>query len=217
MHIAIDPIGLAACLVGIHVAYQWDALFDDVQDRHPIRLNFLIHVFLFSLILLALVVIRHRLILPIIFLSLLALIYVPLKHYISKNFLTLVAWYGAIILLPFEKIPWSMPHIFIAVATILLLSANVILYDLPDMQDDRNQHIKSLTQSLGKRGAARIAAFCAGVAALIAIIFHGFVFAPSSILFIVLALNSFEWLAATASSKFIVDAILFLPGLLSLF
>lgn len=103
--------------------------------------------------------------------SVLALIaggYVPLKRYVPKNLLTTAAWTTATATLPFATQPSFHPSFAWTVLTVaLIVLANTILCDIPDVESDQRTGVRGITPRFGRRAGA-IAAIICGMLALVA-------------------------------------------------
>jgi 4-hydroxybenzoate polyprenyltransferase len=103
--------------------------------------------------------------------SVLALIaggYVPLKRYVPKNLLTTAAWTTATATLPFATQPSFHTSFAWAVLTVaLIVLANTILCDIPDVESDQRTGVRGITPRFGPRAGA-IAAMICGTLALVA-------------------------------------------------
>lgn len=105
-------------------------------------------------------------------LALIAGAYVPLKRIIPKNVLTSVAWTTATATLPFSTRP-TIDSTFIAsvVTVALIMLANTILCDIPDVTADRQAGVRGITPWLGPRAGAILAVIYGLLGALIAACF----------------------------------------------
>jgi 4-hydroxybenzoate polyprenyltransferase len=91
-------------------------------------------------------------------LALIAGAYVPLKRFIPKNVLTVVAWTVAIATLPFAAQRPAGPEFTAAVlAVACLMAANTILCDLPDVAADRAAGVRGITPRFGPIVGAAVA------------------------------------------------------------
>lgn len=102
-------------------------------------------------------------------LALIAGAYVPLKRIIPKNVLTSVAWTTATATLPFSTRP-TIDSTFIAsvVTVALIMLANTILCDIPDVTADRQAGVRGITPWLGPRAGAILAVMYGLLGAIIA-------------------------------------------------
>jgi hypothetical protein len=92
-------------------------------------------------------------------LGLFAAAYIPLKRYIPKNLMTVVCWTAAIATLPFAGQPPLDPAFGASVlAVAMIMAANTILCDIPDVEADRNNRVRALTAWLGPCGGGIAAA-----------------------------------------------------------
>jgi 4-hydroxybenzoate polyprenyltransferase len=92
-------------------------------------------------------------------LGLVAAAYIPLKRYIPKNVMTVICWTGAVATLPFAGQPPLDPTFAASVATVaMIMAANTILCDIPDVAADRHNRVRSLTAKFGAYGGAIAAA-----------------------------------------------------------
>ena len=128
-------------------------------------------------------------------LALIAGAYVPLKRIIPKNVLTSVAWTTATATLPFSTRP-TIDSTFIAsvVTVALIMLANTILCDIPDVTADRQAGVRGITPWLGPRAGAILAVMYGLLGAIIAACFGRWGLAFTSLglalLAILLARNS---------------------------
>lgn len=97
-------------------------------------------------------------------LGVLAGCYVPLKRVLPKNALTVPAWTIAVSALPFADAPdFSGRYAAAATAVALIMLANTVLCDLPDVEEDRRAGVRGIAARFGVRAGA----VYAGVAALL--------------------------------------------------
>lgn len=153
---AVTPWGLLLLACGTAAAYGLDRLIDR-RDCDPILLR---------RALLACVVLaaagtgllactawwRFKVCLA---LSVVAGAYVPLKRFIPKNVLTALAWTAAIATLPFAGLP-ALDRAFASsvLAVALIMAANTLLCDLPDVAADRQSGVRGIAPRLGVRAGA---------------------------------------------------------------
>ena len=99
-------------------------------------------------------------------LSLIAGAYVPLKRFIPKNVLTVVAWTVTISTLPFAGQPPMDPTFTASVLTAaMIMAANTTLCDIPDFAADREAGVRGITPAFGPLAGATAAVMfgCLGV------------------------------------------------------
>ncbi|MBL9173160.1 MAG: UbiA family prenyltransferase [Verrucomicrobiales bacterium] len=95
--------------------------------------------------------------------------YVPLKRAVPKNLLTTVAWTTATATLPFAAMPPLDAAFAASVASVaLIMAANTILCDVPDVAADRAAGVKGITPRFGPRAGRWAAALCGAIGAVIA-------------------------------------------------
>ncbi len=102
-------------------------------------------------------------------LALVAGAYVPLKRIIPKNILTTVAWTTATATLPFSVLPPIDTAFVASVVTVaMIMLANTILCDIPDVEADRRDGVRGVTPWLGPRAGAITAVVCGLLGAIVA-------------------------------------------------
>lgn len=95
--------------------------------------------------------------------------YVPLKRVVPKNLLTTAAWTAATATLPFSGMPRLDATFAASVAAVaLIMAANTVLCDVPDVAADRAAGVKGITPRFGPRAGRWAAAICGAAAAFIA-------------------------------------------------
>ncbi len=93
--------------------------------------------------------------------------YVPLKRYIPKNVMTAICWTAAVATLPFDGQPPLDPAFGATVlAVALIMAANTVLCDIPDVVADRRSGVRGFTPRFGPRagGIAALTFGCLGAA-----------------------------------------------------
>ena len=76
--------------------------------------------------------------------------YVPLKRVIPKNMLTVPAWTIAVCALPFAEAPEFGGHFAGAAGAVaLIMLANTVLCDLPNVEEDRLARVRAITVWFG--------------------------------------------------------------------
>lgn len=90
--------------------------------------------------------------------------YVPLKRIIPKNMLTVPAWTIAVCALPFASAPDGTGRFAGAAAAVaMIMLANTVLCDLPNVEEDRRAGVLAFAARFG----ARAGAIFAGLAAVL--------------------------------------------------
>jgi len=88
--------------------------------------------------------------------------YVPLKRYIPKNMLTVPAWTIAVCALPFATAPdWSGQYTASALAVALIMLANTVLCDVPNVEEDREAKVRAFAARYGAEAGAVFACLAA--------------------------------------------------------
>lgn len=106
-------------------------------------------------------------------LGVLAGCYVPLKRVLPKNALTVPAWTIAVAALPFAAAPdFSGRHASAAAAVALIMLANTVLCDLPDVDEDRRAGVRGIAARFGVPVAALVAGFAATLGVVSAVRHH---------------------------------------------
>lgn len=213
--IALNFWGLIACMAGICAAYAWDGLLDAPTDgyrwgwRHA-------HFAVSGAVLFAAILFHRQLLLPVLVLGALGFLYIPLKRHIPKNLLTAAAWTLAVVVLPFDTLPVDAVVIGSAAAIFLLIYAAAVLCDVPDVAEDRLAGVCGLAPKFGEMRAAKIAAVLALANVALSVVLGAWTLAAPALIFAALGFFSVGWLARSSVSRFAVDALLVLPGVLML-
>lgn len=206
--------GLVAAMSGIYAAYAWDRLMDSRRDGEPIPAARFVHLAVGGLTLL-LAVFFHRPLLPAVaILAGMGIFYIPLKQVIPKNLLTALAWTVAVVELPFDGVPFTLPVILGVAVVFLTIYAAATLCDIPDVAEDSRAGVRGLSTRLGVQMAARVAGGIAAVAAIVAIVIGAIPLAVPAAVCCALGFGATGWLAREKASQFWVDALLILPGVL---
>ena len=207
--------GVLACMGGICAAYAWDGLLDAPPGgyrwgwRHT-------HFAVSGAALFAAILFHRQLLLPVLGLGVLGFLYIPLKRHIPKNLLTAAAWTAAAIFLPFDGVTLTAAMLGAAGAIFLLIYAAAVLCDVPDVAEDRSAGVCGLAPKFGETRAAKIAALMALASAVLAAAAGVWMLTVPALIFAVLGFFSVGWLARASVSRFAVDALLVLPGVLVL-
>jgi 4-hydroxybenzoate polyprenyltransferase len=102
-------------------------------------------------------------------LGLIAGAYVPLKTFIPKNVLTTFAWTAAIATLPFAEQPPLDPIFRASILSVaLIMAANTVLCDIPDVAADRIAGVRGITPRFGPRVGAIAAVLFGNLGAFVA-------------------------------------------------
>lgn len=208
--------GLIACLAGVHAAYVFDGLADSGRLRRFWRERRMLWLVAAGLAMLAAVVADGSLLLPLSLLSLLGLLYVPLKKIIPKNLLTAMAWTISIMALSLHGHERDATTLGYAVAMLLILIANANLCDLPDLEADRKHGVLGLTPVLGPRLASRIAGTLAAIGSVIALSLGAWPLAVPGIIFALAGWVAWSAIQRHPQRRWLIDAILLSTGPLTL-
>lgn len=99
--------------------------------------------------------------------------YVPLKRIIPKNLVAVPAWTIGCCALPFASAPEINGHLVAsAVALALIVFANMVLCDIPNIEEDRLARVRAFAARFGAKAGAVFAGLAALLGAVIAIPFH---------------------------------------------
>ena len=155
----VSPIGLLLIACGTMAAYGLDRWIDNREtDPTQLRHALLLCVLIASTITGILGCTAWWRFKVCSVLGLIAGAYVPLKRIVPKNVLTTTAWTTAIATLPFSTEPPIDGAFIASVVTIaMLMLANTILCDIPDVIADRQAGVRGVTPCLGPRAGAIMA------------------------------------------------------------
>ncbi len=202
-------------MAGICAAYAWDGLLDAPPGgyrwgwRHA-------HFALSGVALLAAILFHRQLLLSVLLLGALGFLYIPLKRLIPKNLLTAAAWTLAAVALPFDALRFNGAIAGGVGAIFLLIYAAAVLCDVPDVAEDRAAGVCGLAPQFGETTAAKIAALMALASVLLSVAVGAWALAVPALILAALGFFSVGWLARASVSRFAVDALLVLPGVLML-
>jgi hypothetical protein len=213
----VDWPGVAACILGILAAYRLDAVLDRRVGlfAEEVRPDLLI-IAIAGAALLGIAAAQPRLLLPLMILGGLGVFYIPLKRFIPKNLLTASAWAICVVTLSLQIDSWSWLPVATTLAIFFLVLSNASLCDLPDIAIDRENRVLGVVALLGPGGGGRVAALIALISLMLAITIRSAAFALPAAIFIAVGLLFSQRVAADRSRRWLLDAVLILPGPISL-
>jgi 4-hydroxybenzoate polyprenyltransferase len=214
---SVDWLGLGACILGIFSAYRLDHVLDRpggllaAEARQELGV-----IAAAALLLLGIALAQPSLFAPLAVLGALGVFYIPLKKFIPKNLLTASAWAVCIVTLSLQLTPLSREHAMATALIFFLVLSNATLCDLPDIERDREDKVVGLVPAFGTRTGGRIAAAAACTSLVIAAALESAAFAIPCAVYIVLGAGFSTSVASHPKQRWLLDAVLVLPGPISL-
>lgn len=214
---SVDWLGVAACILGIFAAYRLDHVLDREggllapEARHEVAI-----IAAAATLLLLIAIADPALLAPLAVLGALGIFYVPLKKFLPKNLLTASAWAVCIVTLSLKLTPFSLQHWLATAMIFFLVLSNATLCDLPDIERDRENRVVGLVPAFGSRAGGRIAAFAGCLSLAISVALASTAFAIPSAIYIVLGAFFSSRVAGHPKQRWLLDAVLILPGPISL-
>jgi len=214
----VDWLGVAACILGVFAAYRLDHVLDrsDGVFSTAARRD-LAAIAAASGLLLGIALVKPTLFVPLAALGALGLFYVPLKRFVPKNLLTASAWAVCVVMLSLDLSPFGEAHWMATAMIFFLVLGNATLCDLPDIERDRQNQVMALVAALGHRRGGRIGALAAGIALVFALALGAASFAVPATLYIAIGLFGAQAVASHPKQRWLLDAVLVLPGPISFF
>lgn len=217
--VPLDGWGVLACVAGVHAAYRFDELVDAVGFRElarDLRDPRLVSIALAALALAIAAIASPRLVLPLGALSLVGVLYVPLKRFIPKNLLTAGAWSATVSALSLTGLEPTVRTFAAVLALFITVVSNASLCDLPDVSIDRENRVRGFTTMLGVRAAANIAGALGLVASGLAFASGAIGLVLPGLCYAVAGFGFPEALRQHRGAKFWLDAVLVTAGPISL-
>ena len=213
----VDWLGVAACVVGVFAAYRLDDVLD--SEGGPFATEARPEIAAIALAgagLLGIALLQPSLFAPLSLLGALGVFYIPLKRFVPKNLLTASAWAVCVVTLSLDLDPFTREHSLATGMIFFLVLANASLCDLPDIEHDRKNRVVGLVVAVGPRTGGRLAAGIACIAMGIASVLGSLAFAIPAAIYIVLGGLFFDAVATHRKQRWLLDAVLLLPGPISL-
>jgi len=143
--------------------------------------------------------------------------YVPLKRIIPKNLVAVPAWTIGCCALPFATAPEINSHLIAsALALALIVFANMVLCDIPNIEEDRRAKVRAFTTRFGGQAGAVFAGAMAILGAVIALLFQHIGLAVAAICLIPLAFILGRDPMNHRARLAVDEAVIFLPGPITL-
>jgi hypothetical protein len=143
--------------------------------------------------------------------------YLPLKRVIPKNVLTVTAWTVAVTHLPFSGLG-GRPADVLAVGAIvaLLVIANTVLCDIPDIASDLGARVVAITPRVGARTAAFVAGSAAATGACVSGLTGHWGLAVAALCLVAVAFFAPKFQRSGRLKQAADAAVIFVPGPLEL-
>lgn len=214
----VTTLGLMLLCCGVMCTYGLDRLIDrrgvdSIATRQALKLA----VILSSIVALILACTALWRFLVCCVLGVLAGGYVPLKRVVPKNLVAVPAWTIGCCALPLASAPEINGHLIASsLALAFIVFANMVLCDIPNIEEDRRAKVRAIAVRFGARAGAMFAGSIALIGAIIALAFHHIGLAVAAVWLIPLAVILGRDPMNHRARLAVDEAVIFLPGPITL-